>query len=669
MRFLVTVLALCLVTAALAEDAVLRPGETLEALAERAMGQAGLWRLLLTVNEDLDGREPQAGERLTLPGPDVGWAELVAGDGNVTVGREHGGFEPLHPDTAVAPGDTARTGELSTAELSVGGARVILAPSTGLRLEGSVRSEGTSSTLLELLYGRVRAVLDAVLGEGDEFRIIGPTAVAIVRGTDFEVASPDPGVTQIAVFRGRVRVEPRLAGEPAGEPFELGPGEGAIVREHGYVRKTLPAEPVLVRPGDGASLVFAADARRGVVFEWEAPAGATRVRFQLAADPACTRLYEEREAAAGEALRLELVPGAYYWRAAALDDDGLAGEFSPVRSFEVVVDDTPPDLEIEGWRLGGGGRTLTLWGRAVDATNLVVGAGPVPLSGDGGFEATVPTGAYDGSVPLVARDAAGNSREYRLVFHIPDLPVGLVGPTGGIGLSMLASARGPEPWSVRVACGADYYDRLIVITVPEYVPLERVVRPWLAVSVGLGGWGELSLKAPYVNQIFAGGETFGGMGDLTLAGKFSPPATGDFAYAFYARLALPTGPTYPEGDETARYRPPVDLGPETPDGRANLAAGLALQFDFLKGGVLANLGYDFAAGGGIEGGLGFIWAATDWFTLSLESQYALSTYRESSLIPGFHFRVADLELSLTLGVPLGEDGALETGLAVVLFEL
>jgi hypothetical protein len=673
MRYLLAVLTLFVLTAAFAEEAVLRPGETLEALAERAMGQAGLWRLLLAVNEDLDGRDPQPGDALTLPGPEVGWAELVAGDGLVTVGRGHGGFEPLHTDTAIAPGDTARTGELSTAELSVGGARVVLAPSTGLRLEGSVRSQGASSTLLELLYGRVRAVLDAVLGEGDEFRVGGPTAVAIVRGTDFEVASPDPGVTQIAVFRGRVRVEPRFAGEPAGEPvgepFELGPGEGAIVREHGVVRVALPAEPSLLRPEDGASLVFAADARRGVVFEWEAPAGATRVRFQLAADPACVHLYEEREAAAGEKLRLELPPGAYWWRAAALDDDGLAGEFSPARSFEVVVDDTPPDLEIQGWRLGGGGRTLTLWGRTVDAANLVVGAGPVPLDGDGGFEATVPTAAYDGSVPLVARDAAGNSREYRLVFHIPDLPVGLVGPAGGLGLSMLASARGPEPWSVRVVLGADYRDWLVGSTAPGYTPLERAVQPWLAVSLGLGGWGEFSVKAPYVNQIFSDGETFAGMGDLTLEGKLSPPSSGDFAYALYARLALPTGPTYLAIDEPARYRPPVDLGPETPDGIATPTVGLALEFDFLKGGVLANLGYDLAGGGGFEGGLGLIWAATDWFTLSLESQYGISTYRESSLIPGFHFRVADLELSLTLGVPLGDDGSLETGLAVVLFEL
>jgi hypothetical protein len=669
MRRLFPILVLCLVTAAFAEEAVLRTGETLETLAERAMGQAGLWRLLLTVNEDLAGREPLAGESLTLPGPEVGWAELVAGDGHVVVGREHGGFEPLHPDTAVAPGDTARTGELSTAELSVGGARVILSPSTGLRLEGAVRSEGASSTLLELLYGRVRAVIDAVLGDGEEFRLGGPTAVAIVRGTDFEVASPDPGVTHIAVFRGRVLVEPRFAGGPSGESFELGPGEGAVIREHDAVLKALPVEPVLLRPEDGASLVFAADARRGVVFQWGAPAGATRVHLQFALDPACTRLYEERETAAGESLRLELPPGTYYWRAAALDDDGLRGGFSPVRSFEVVVDDTPPDLEIQGWRLGGGGRTLTLWGRTTDAANLVVGAGPVTLSGDGGFEAVVPTDAYDGSVPLVVRDTAGNSREYRLVFHLPELPVGLVGPTGGTGLSTLESARGPEPWAVRVSVGTDYYDRLVDSAVPEYVPLERVVRPWLAVSLGLGGWGELSLEMPYVNQIFSDGETFAGMGDITLAGKLTPPAPGDFAYALYVRAALPTGPTYLEIDEPARYRPLVDLGPETPDGHVTPAVGLALQLDFLKGGVLGNLGYDLAEGGSLEGGLGFIWAATDWFTLSVEGQYGLSTYRESSLIPGFHFRIADLELSLTLGVPLGGDGALETGLAVVLFEL
>jgi hypothetical protein len=652
---------------AFGDEAVLRPGESLEGLAERALGQAGLWRLLLAVNEGLAGREPGPGERLTLPGPEVGWAELVTGNGHVVVGRDHGGFEPLHPDTAIAPGDTARTGELSTAELSVGGVRVTLSPSTGLRLEGVVRSEEAASTLLELLYGRVRVVLEAALGDSDEFRIRGPTAVAIVRGTDFELSAPDAGVTRIAVYRGRVRIEPRLGGEP----FELGPGEGAVVREHGVVQVDLLDGPAALRPDDGETLVFAADARRSVRFAWDAPEGATRVFFQLAADPGCALLREERELAADGELRLELAPGEYYWRAAAVDDNGLRGPFSPVRRLRVDIDDTPPELEIGGWRLGGGGRTLTLWGTTVDAANLVVGTSPVPLSGDGGFEATVPAGAYDGSLPLIVRDTAGNSKEYRLVFRLPDLPVGLVGPTGGTGLSTLSSARILEPWALRVALGADYYDRLLGSTIPEYVPLARAVQPWLAVSLGLGGWGELSLEAPYVNQIFTDGEAFAGMGDLSLEGRLSPPVSGDLAYALYARLALPTGPSYPERDEGARYRLPVDLGPGTPDGRANLAAGLALQCDFLKGGILLNLGYEFAEGGGLEGGIGFVWAATDWFTLSVENQYGLSTYKEYSFIPGFHFRVADLEISLTLGVPLGGggDGALEAGLAVILFEM
>lgn len=669
MRYSVLFLvSLLLIVSTPAEEVVLRPGETLEGLAERALGQAGLWRLLLSVNEDLALRDPRPGEHLALPGPEVGWAELVAGNGHVVIGRDHGGFEPLHPDTAVAPGDTARTGELSTAELSVGGTRVILSPSTGLRLEGVIRSDEATSTLLEILYGRVRVVLEAVLGDGDEFRISGPTAVAIVRGTDFEISVPEPGVTQIAVFRGRVLVEPRLLGKPTEGSFELGPGEGAIIREHGVNLVGLPGEPRPIRPADGAVLVFAADSRRSVCFDWEAPGGATRASFQLAADPAFTRLYDER-VTAGDGLRLELAPGEYYWRVAAVDDNGLRGPFGPARSFGVVIDDTPPELEIQGWRLGGGGRTLIVWGETVDAVNLVVGTGPVPLSGDGAFEVTVPTSAYGGSLPLVARDEAGNSKEYRLVFRIPDLPVGLVGPTGGTGLNALVSTQSLEPWSLRVSLGADYYDWLIGTTPPEYNPLLRSAQPWIAASLGLGGWGEFALKAPYVNMIFSGGETFAGMGDLMLAGKLSPPQTSNFTYAVYTRAALPTGPEYPETDGVAFYRPPVDLGLSTPNGRVALVAGLALQYDFLKGGLLCNLGYDFTGEGGLQGGLGFVWAATGWLSLSLEGQYSVSPLNDFSLIPGFHFRAADLELSLHLSVPLAEDEVLEAGIAVILFEL
>ncbi|MCK4594044.1 hypothetical protein KAU45_06040, partial [bacterium] len=383
-------------------------------------------------------------------------------------------------------------------------------------------------------------------GDGDEFRISGPTAVAIVRGTDFELSVPEPGVTQIAVYRGRVLVEPRLMEDATTERFELGPGEGAVIREYGVTRVGLPGEPRPVQPDDGAVLVFSAGAKRGVRFDWEAPADATRASFQLAADPACTRLYDERELTVGDGLRMELAPGEYYWRVAAVDDNGLRGPFGPVRTFSVIIDDTPPELELRGWRLGGGGRTLTVWGETVDAINLVVGTGPVPLSGDGAFEVTVPTGAYGGSLTLVVCDEAGNSKEYRLVFRVPDLPVGLVGPTGGTGLNALVSAQSLDPWSLRLALGADYYDWLLGTHQPGQNPLERAAQPWIALSLGLGGWGEFALKAPYVNQIFSDGETFAGMGDLMLAGKLSPPQTSDFTYALYTRVALPTGQTHPE---------------------------------------------------------------------------------------------------------------------------
>lgn|GEM_PF-3638761 len=656
----IILIGLLLTTATLAEELTVRPGDDLRSLAERALGSGELWRLLLTENEELVSQSPTSGDTLTLPGPELGWAELIAGEGHVVVGREHGGFAPLHPDTALAPGDITRTGELSAAHLAVGSAEVILSPQTALHLEGITNRAGATSALLEVLYGRVRSVIERVLGNGEEFSVAGPTAVALVRGTDFEVAVPDPGTTLISVHRGRVEVRPTLLGKPTGEPFFLEAGEGAVVREHDVIRAPLPTAPVAQLPANGEELPFGKDTAQRVAFDWNVPAGATRVFLQIAADPDFTRLLEDTELTASESFSIELAAGEYYWRLAASDDNGLRGAWGEGSSFSVSVDEIPPRLKIGGWSFGAGGRSLTIWGDAADAAYLLVGNSPARFNADGSFRVTLPSEPYDGSVPLIATDGVGNSIEHRLIFHLPLLPVGLTGPTGGSGLTLLRSARPLDSWQLRATVGTRYYQLDSTDA--------KATEAHLGLALGLGGWGEVSAYLPYDNLIDDDGSSRAEMGNLLFEARLAPPVSGDFAYAAYAEAILPTS-----GHESAEIGSYQTLSPNS--GRHDGVAfnlGLAFQYDFEGLLLLANLGMRPTAVDSFYIGVGAALPVTRWLTPTLELELSSPLSDEAALLtlsPGARFQIGDLQLALSGVIPLTETTDWRADLAVVLFHL
>ncbi len=656
----IILMGLLLAGASLAEELTVRPGDDLRSLAERALGSGELWRLLLIENEGLLDQPPVSGETLTLPGPELGWAELVAGEGHVVVGREHGGFAPLHSDTALAPGDVARTGELSAAHLAVGSAEVILAPQTALHLEGITNRAGATSALLEVLYGRVRSVIERVLGDGEEFSVAGPTAVALVRGTDFEVAVPDPSTTIISVYRGRVEVRPTLLGKPNGEPFFLEAGEGAVVREHDVIRAPLPAAPVAQLPADGEEVPFGKNTARRVVFDWSSTTGATRVFLQIAADPDFTLLLEDTELTASENFSTELATGEYYWRLAASDDNGLRGAWGESSSFTVSVDETPPRLKIGGWSFGAGGRSLTIWGDAADAAYLMVGSSPARFNADGSFRVTLPSEPYDGSIPLIATDGVGNSIEHRLIFHLPLLPVGLTGPTGGSGLTLLRLARPLNPWQFRATAGTRYYQFNSTDS--------KATEAHLGLALGLGGWGEVSAYLPYDNLIDADGRSRAEMGNLLFEARLAPPVSGDFAYAAYAEAILPTS-----GHESAEVGAYQALTPNS--GRHDGVAfnfGMAFQYDLEGLLLLANLGMRPTEGDSFYTGVGAALPVTRWLTPTLELELSSPLTDEAVLLtlaPGARFLIGDLQLALSGVIPLTKTTDWRADLAIVLFHL
>jgi len=637
-----------------------RPGDELRELAERSGGS-------LSLDDIWSGLNPGGDDIGVLPVPSSDWAVVTHTGGNVLLAGPDDTL--LRSSDVLTTGDTARTGELSRANFALAEAEVTLYSESALRLESRLESDDATLTLLDVLYGRLRVVIERALDDGEEFRVAGPTAVALVRGTDFTVSVPRPGVTTITVNRGSVEVRPVLVGEDFAEPFKLSPGEGAVVGEHDVHLGTLPSPPDSLTPETNAELLFAPGAPRRVEFAWEAGEKVRRVILQLAEDPAFERLVEERVVAVDQRPSLELVPGEYYWRAAAEDRWGLIGEFGEPRRLRVTLDDVPPELRIDGWSIGAGGRSITIWGGTVDAAHLVVGTQPVPVGGDGGFRAVVPTELYPDGVPLIVRDGVGNSSEHRLVYRLPNLPVGLAGPGGASGLTLLHAARPLTGWGFRVALGAGMQDDST-----ETDDVSRSLETNVDLALGLGGWGEASLRLPYVSRIHTDGSSRAGMGDLVFGAKLAPPTTGDFAYAAYAELELPTsGETETLGSSSVSH---YDGG----DDEIGSLVGLAAQYDLPGLAFIGNAGYRPGADGGFVGGVGLLWAAAPWLTPSLECSYGRAvvgsdtssdTAEENGLLlsPGLRLRAGQLELAFTAHVPLNETADWGGRLNLILFRL
>jgi hypothetical protein len=157
-------------------------------------------------------------------------AQLEAGacagvQGTVEV-QHAGAWQQAGVGTAVLVGDHVRTGAQSRTTIVLRDDSVLdLAPNTELALETqeSDKSAHRDRSLLRLASGKIRAWVSAAYSEaGARYEVETPTAVSVVRGTEF-IVSYD-GVTEsteIVALEGQVEVHAKLAVTRAG--VEVGP--------------------------------------------------------------------------------------------------------------------------------------------------------------------------------------------------------------------------------------------------------------------------------------------------------------------------------------------------------------------------------------------------------------------------------------------------------------
>ncbi len=211
--------------------------------------------------------------------------------------------------------------------------------------------------------------------------------------------------------------------EAAGETLVLGRNEGAVVRpgQAPAAKVAVHGRIALDYPKDDA-IVF----NKQINLGWEAAADNEKYWLEIAHDSRFDRMADSlwglEDNKAGD---LQLAPGTYYWRVAAIDGFGLPGQMSTVRKFQVRTDNAPPFLQIRTPVTNAVIRdaSITISGDTEVGASVLVEGAMAQVDQNGRFHYTFDAdeGAYD--VPVTARDAAGNETVRTISFvYIKDRP-------------------------------------------------------------------------------------------------------------------------------------------------------------------------------------------------------------------------------------------------------
>ncbi len=201
---------------------------------------------------------------------------VVSGlSGKVVGGGALDGLQPVAAGQRLGPQTFVQTDAGSRVRLQLAdGSRIRLAPGT-LLLVGRIKLSQRLKREVELTVKKGRLDLEVPTGgKDDAYRVLTPTGVAGVRGTDFRVHVADNGDMRLETVEGLVNVK-GAKGEvdvPAGQATSVDAGgrpAAPIV---------LPEAPLLVGPLEGRY-------KGDVVFSWKPVAGADGYRIRLARDP------------------------------------------------------------------------------------------------------------------------------------------------------------------------------------------------------------------------------------------------------------------------------------------------------------------------------------------------------------------------------------------------
>ncbi|MDF1821131.1 MAG: FecR domain-containing protein [Alcanivoracaceae bacterium] len=316
-----------------------RPGDSLWKVCEQFARDPNLcWKELAQRNGIASPRAIQPGTRLRIPAE---WlrlqptpARILVASGQLTVYRKDGGTpEPGRVGSEIQFGDALETGEQGYARIEFAdGSWLLIRPSSLVVFDrySQFRESGMVDTSLRLERGDLRTWVRPRRRGDTRFMIVTPSAMAAVRGTEFDVSVDADQVMRNEVVAGEVAVSSE------GVEQSVGAGQATLARpgEAPLPPRDMLEPPRLSVAGDGAARA-----------SWPAVEGARRYRLALftgadMAEPVGSWSVTGRD------WQATVPPGDYLLVARAEDEQGLRGKES---RQTLQVTEAPPAPEQDGW--------------------------------------------------------------------------------------------------------------------------------------------------------------------------------------------------------------------------------------------------------------------------------------------------------------------------------
>lgn len=312
-------------------------GDTLTGISQRFLENGNAWRQLLKYNRIANPDQISPGAIVHIPiewmKRDAAPASTVTARGDVTVVR-NGAPVKLDAGAPIAKGDEVRTGGDGYVVIRLADGSVLKLPadsSLSVQNTEKVRDTDAVRSKMQLLKGRVEAVVTKFKGSGNRFEVTTEQAVAGVRGTEFRVATGG-GATASEVLEGSVGLDGE--GAAAGKSALLAAGFGSKVGG----AEVLPPVQLLAPPALGT---LPLQERLVVRFTFPPLDGAVKYRGQISRDANFFEVVADSVVDTPNLRFAGLDDGPYFLRARGIDANGLEGR-DAVYPFSVKARPEPP---------------------------------------------------------------------------------------------------------------------------------------------------------------------------------------------------------------------------------------------------------------------------------------------------------------------------------------
>ncbi|MBL4644998.1 MAG: FecR domain-containing protein [Rhizobiales bacterium] len=275
-----------------------------------------------------------------------------------------------------------------------------------MRVDPLNRSEEAKISLVE---GNFYALL-ATESQRSSLEVNLPNVDATIESGSFFV-SQDEGGAKFSNYDAKP-----VAITAGDETIVLGRNEGAYVRNGEVPNEVVDvlARINLTQPKDNA-ILYGEQVQLG----WTSISGGREYWLEIAFDQRFDKMADSRFGIKDTGIDgVDVAPGIYYWRVAALDQFGLPGQMSTVRRFEVRKDDIPPFLRIRTPSPNQIFRDsqVTISGETEAGAAIHVNGEVADIDIKGRFFYTIKAEQGLNKIDVVSQDVAGNKTHREMQF-------------------------------------------------------------------------------------------------------------------------------------------------------------------------------------------------------------------------------------------------------------